>query len=80
MIIKIINAKEGHWYKDAMGNEFDAELKTHPKFLKKYYQLEKTERNKSYFVDDELQLLFLLSGHMGVEFNDAMRIKEGERI
>lgn len=76
MIIKIINAKNGHWYKDVVGMNFDAELKVHPIFQNKYYQLTTTERNKSYFVNDELELLFLLSGHKGVEYKDAMRTWE----
>jgi hypothetical protein len=78
MIIKIISAKDGHWYKDVVGEIFDAELKIHPKFQNNYYQLMNTERNQSYFVDNEFELLFLLSGNMGVEYKDAMKTWEGE--
>jgi hypothetical protein len=78
LIIKIINAKDGHWYKDAVGFNFDAELKVNPKFQTRYYQLLNTERNQSYFVDDEFELLFLLSGCKGVEYWDAMRTWEEE--
>lgn len=62
------NSKDNYWYKNAIGKEFDVEFRVHPVFGDLEFALTNTERNKSFFKDDELSLLVLKSGHYGIDF------------
>lgn len=78
MKITITQSKPHHWYNDAIDQEFDADLRFHHIFKYYEYILSDTDRNREYFKNDNLSLMALKAGNMGVEFSHAVADQEFE--